>query len=190
MYKDNIHWPYYLSLESDVDNLSRYIEFSEDNYSTYSIELVRIFLSIGSEIDVVMKEICLALFPNCKASKINQYQKIIKAELPSLITESAICSKYGLSFKPWLNWDLGIKSPEWWSQHNNVKHQRSDFYSQANLRNVLESLSALYIANIYLHHIICKKNYELIFSISDTLPQLRTQLDFYRIDNPFVYIRE
>jgi len=74
----NIHWPYYLSLESDVDKLSRYIEFTEDNYSTYSVELVRIFLSICSEVDVVMKELCAITSPNSSASNIGAYKKIIK----------------------------------------------------------------------------------------------------------------
>jgi hypothetical protein len=190
LYKNNIHWPYYLSIESDVDKLSRYIEFTEDNYSTYSVELVRIFLSICSEVDVVMKEICAVISPTSTPSSINQYKDIIKTELPGLITESAISSKFGLCFQPWIKWESGKISPDWWVQHNNVKHQRNNYYYQANLRNVLEALAALYIANIYLHFVACKENSEFIFSVSDTVTQLTTQLDFYRIDNLFAYIRE
>lgn len=190
MNNKNIHWPYYLSLESDVDRLSRYIEFTEDNYSTYSAELVCIFLSIGSEVDVVMKEVCAIVSPSSVLSNIDSYKKVIKTEIPSLITESAISSKFGLYFKPWEKWEATRGNPVWWKQYNNVKHQRNDFYSQANLKNVLEALAALYIVNVYLHFVVCKEKSEFVFSLEDTITQLTTQLDFYRIGNHFAYMSE
>ena len=190
MSNKNIHWPYYLSLESDVDKLTRYIEFTEDNYSTYSVELVRLFLSICSEVDVVMKELCAIASPSSKPSNIDAYKKVIKAEIPSLITESAISSKFGFYFKPWEKWETATGNPDWWKQHNNVKHQRNNFYSQANLKNVLEALAALYIVNVYLHFVACKEHSKFVFSLGDTITQLSTQLDFYRIDNHFAYISE
>lgn len=36
-------------------------------------------------------------------------------------------------------------NPEWWVSHNNVKHHRLDSYAEANLWNVLQALSGLFI---------------------------------------------
>ena len=35
------HWNYFLVLERDLETASRYLEFTPDNYKTYSIELAR-----------------------------------------------------------------------------------------------------------------------------------------------------
>jgi len=73
-----------------------------------------------------------------------------------------------LHFKPWNKW-RSDNTPDWWRQHKNVKHQRSDFYHQANLKNVLEALAALYIVNIYLHYVASKEHSTFVFSVSDTI---------------------
>ena len=50
-----VHWNYFLAFDSDAEKLSRYIEFTTDNFEAYSIELVRLLLSAASEVDVVAK---------------------------------------------------------------------------------------------------------------------------------------
>ena len=37
-----LHWNYYLALESDLEKVARYIEFTQDNFGAYSIELAHI----------------------------------------------------------------------------------------------------------------------------------------------------
>jgi len=44
----NIHWNYYLAIENDFEKISRYIEFTEANNATFSIELARIIMSGNS----------------------------------------------------------------------------------------------------------------------------------------------
>ena len=53
-----IHWNYFLALESDLAQVSRYIEFDSNNYRTYSIELSHLLLASSSEVDVIAKGIC------------------------------------------------------------------------------------------------------------------------------------
>jgi hypothetical protein len=184
------YWPYYFALESDVDKLSRYVEFTEQNFSTYSIEMVRLYLSICSEIDVVMKEICKETLSNPKAKYIDEYRQVIKDEFNDFNNQKAFCQKFGLGFTPWQSWDKGI-SPKWWSNHNKVKHQRSEFYDKANLANVLESLAALYLTNIYLEFVKDKKlNPGFTTSIVETIPKIPVQLGLFRIDSLFAYINK
>ena len=49
-----VHWNYYIALEQDLSKVSRFIEFSEDNFETYSIELAHLLLAASSEVDVDM----------------------------------------------------------------------------------------------------------------------------------------
>lgn len=40
---DRLHWDYYLSLENDLLNCRRYVEFHDSNTKTYSTEFLQIF---------------------------------------------------------------------------------------------------------------------------------------------------
>ena len=52
------HWSYYMSLEDDLIETSRYVEICEDNFDTYSTRFTRLMLSAASEVDVVAKILC------------------------------------------------------------------------------------------------------------------------------------
>ena len=51
----------------------------------FSVELVRLYLAIGSEIDVVLKELCKKINPKSKAIKINEYKETITPEIEGFI---------------------------------------------------------------------------------------------------------
>lgn len=130
--KSLIHWNYFLALERDLETTSRYIEFIEANFETYSIELAHLLLASSSEIDVVIKGLCALIAPGEKRENIDDYRKIIKSHLPEFIDESIFINRYGISLKPWDNW-LGEVNPNWWRSYNKVKHERDIYFDQANL---------------------------------------------------------
>ena len=147
-----VHWRYFLILEEDLINLSRYIEFTDDNFSTYSTELASLLLSAGSEIDVVAKQICLKLKKNSKANNILQYGNQIAASIPSIGEFKISLPKYGLELRPWANWSVKPrKNPYWWKSYNNVKHQRHTHYKEASLKNTLNAIGGLFILVLYLY---------------------------------------
>lgn len=141
------HWNYFLALESDVGNLSRYIEFVEDNYSTYSIEIAHLLLATASEIDVVLSQLCSRIKSN-KIEGINNYREIIQGYIPEFSQVTVNISRFGLELKPWENW-LGNGNPIWWQAYNRVKHKRNNHFSDANLKNVLNAVSGLFISLIF-----------------------------------------
>jgi hypothetical protein len=144
-----IHWNYYIALENDLENISRFIEFSKKNEKTYSIELSKLLMAASSEIDVVMKMFC-SLLETREYRNIDDYRNCIINRCPDFIKEEIIISQYGLKYKPWSNWtSKNIKNPDWWKAYNNVKHQRNIFYHDANLKNVLNSMGGLLILLIY-----------------------------------------
>lgn len=146
--KSHIHWNYFLALESDLEVIARYIEFIDQNFKTYSIELAHLLLASSSEIDVIMKELCALLAPGEKAKNINNYKSIIKSKKPRFIDEPVFIHRYGMTLKPWTNWKNN-ENPTWWRSYNNIKHERDIYFNEANLKNVLNSLGALLITNIY-----------------------------------------
>ena len=99
-----LHWNYFLALESDLKHLSRYIEFSEENHKTYSLELVRLLLAAASEVDVVLKGLCKKIQPESKPRSINEYRKIVVPRFPKLCEMKMRIPRYGLEIVPWENW--------------------------------------------------------------------------------------
>jgi hypothetical protein len=137
------HWNYFLCLEDDIERLSRWIEFSPENESVYSIELARLLMTAAAEVDVVARALCKLIEPNARAESITSYQSVLMAAVPMLPQAIVELPRYGLSFQPWLNWKTPKTPPQWWSGNNKVKHHRSEHFKQANLRNVLNAVAGL-----------------------------------------------
>lgn len=153
-----LHWNYFLALESDLEDVSRFIEFSKNNFRTYSIELAHLLLASSSEVDVLAKGICKLINPRSEAKNINQYKNEIVEHFPDVHLERVFVPRYGLNFRPWSNWEKN-EPPRWWTSYNKVKHERNDHFDDANLKNTLNAMGGLLIAVFYF--------YKLKFAISD-----------------------
>jgi len=126
-----LHWNYFLALESDLRNVSRFIEFTEKNFGAYSIELAHLLLASASEVDVVCKAICKILTPEADAQSIDNYREIITNRFPDFLQEKVYISRYGRSFTPWERW-ANNQNPLWWKGYNDVKHHRNEYFEDAN----------------------------------------------------------
>lgn len=177
------YWDYYCALESDCKHISRFIEFSDHNLKTNSIELTRLLLSSCSEIDVLFKEICSELADDRKAENINDYQEIIKEKLPELINEKVNIGFNFTEIQPFAAWNEDT-TPNWWRMHNKVKHERSKYYKEANLDNALNAVSALFLTVNYYYKIILEEkiNESLTreFTFKDLTMILKSDSNFIR----------
>ena len=184
--KSLIHWNYFLALENDLEATSRYIEFIDANLKTYSIELAHLLLASSSEIDVVIKELCALIAPGEEIKNINDYKKIIKAHLPEFINESVFINRYGISLKPWDNWN-GEDNPYWWQSYNNVKHERNMYFDQANLENTIRSMGALLITNYYFYKKQFEKEQGNILEPKIVTGKLHPKSKFVQLDTKYYY---
>jgi hypothetical protein len=139
-----IYWNYFLALERDLELISRYVEFCEQNLSTYSIELTHLFLASASEVDVVAKLVCAHGAPRAPRENIDQYREVLRSTFPELPEVRIQIPRYGLSFSPWENW-AGNRNPDWWRSYNNVKHERNTYFNEATLKNALNAVGGLLI---------------------------------------------
>lgn len=144
------HWNYFLALESDVEVLSRYIEFSKDNFSAFSLELAHLLLTASSEVDVVCKILCNQVSPDNTADNIYKYREIINPSFPNIKKITVAIPRHGLELIPWKNWQSN-RTPIWWSDHNKVKHERNINFKKANLKNALNAMAGLYVLLLHFY---------------------------------------
>lgn len=148
---NKLFWKHYLILEEDFKYTQRYVELSTDNFSTFSVEYIKLLQGIGSEFDVICKEICRYYGHNDK-NCISDYASIIIPQFTNLQRENIII-KYdnSITVNPLGDWIIEPihRSPEWWRAYNNIKHDRANSFKQANLKNVLMGLASLYLIEMY-----------------------------------------
>lgn len=155
------YWRYYLMLEQRFCETTRYVELTEDNYQTYSLEYVNELQSIGSEIDVLMKILCG--FGQNERKNISDYCPKILEKYPDIIEREVNVETLDDPVIPFKGWDKkeAAKSLDWWTAYNDIKHGRVLNIRNASLKNVLDSLAALYILEMYYLKEIAKQNEEL-----------------------------
>lgn len=149
---DQLHWNQFIALESDFEDCLRYVEPHENNMHAFSTQFSILLLSACSEVDVVLREIYKLAIPKNKQKRttnINDHYDAIlalKAEDRDCMTDlENICvgiERNTLLIEPWTRWGHGYP-PSWWTAYNKVKHERSDYFDQANLVNVLFSMAGL-----------------------------------------------
>lgn len=145
-----IHWHYFIALENDISQFSRFLEIAESNFSSYSIELGRILFAAASEIDVVAKKYCQKIEPNFTADNIGNYKTIITKHYPDFNTIKVHLPRFGLTLTPWNKWRTDTQ-PLWWRAYTKVKYERHEHFAEANLKNALNAVAALYVLQIFLY---------------------------------------
>jgi hypothetical protein len=143
------YWQHFLTLEADFSATARYVEFAESNYRTHSVEYAKLLLAIGSEVDVLCKIICSKIDPAARRDNVHDYRMCLTART-AIATEEVFIRRYGLTFSPWVSW-AGGSSPGWWQSYNRVKHQRDQFFAEANLGNCANAIAGLFAAVLYCH---------------------------------------
>lgn len=139
------HLNYFGCLEDDLLELSRWVEFCPGNESVYSIELARLLMTAAAEVDVVAKALCSAIDKERRAESIHVYQDVLLQAVPMLPESLVDMPRFGMTFRPWVNWKQPKNPPDWWQGNNKVKHQRHTHFDRASLKNVLNAVAALLV---------------------------------------------
>jgi hypothetical protein len=145
------HWNYLLALDIDLVGLSRYVEFSEDNFNCFSIEMARVLLAAAAEVDVVCKQLCQQVNPASSADSINAYRPELTAAFPVIPKLKVLIPRFGLTLHPWDEWNKVNGVPFWWTAYNKVKHHRHTHYERANLKNTLNAVAGLFVGVLHLY---------------------------------------
>ncbi len=152
-----LHWDYFLLLEKDLIAISETLELNEKNYDSFGPRLAQLILATGSELDVALKSLAAVLCPQHEAATIENPNM---GHFKSMISQYA-CSQFATARVAFLRseivlipWSAIADSSDcsfiWWSNYNNIKHKRSEYYEVANLKTALELISALFVVVAYL----------------------------------------
>ncbi|WP_210151580.1 hypothetical protein [Chryseobacterium scophthalmum] len=151
------YYNYLFALEAKFQAISAFVEVDERNYQTFSTEISLIFLASCSEFEVVAKELCETFEPGFKndypRANISNIADVILRNCPTIIDHVVDVQFFDKHYLPLQGW-RSDNSPNWWSDYNSLKHNRSENYHLAHLENLLNALSALSIVN---HYYVWKK---------------------------------
>lgn len=177
------YWNYFLELEDQLLETKRYIEFSVKNKKAFSIEYLKLYQAVCSEIDVVGKEIAVSITPkfDCKHSNIKKWGFEVQKQY-GFIKDKKVSFYNEMEFQPFKDWvyekrtstdkngkrntTLAVVDDKksiipWWSSYNQVKHQRvgliigTNNFQLANQNNLLFAFSALFLMeSLYIEHLI------------------------------------
>jgi hypothetical protein len=145
------HWEYFLSIEADLSECTRYVEFHPDNYNTYSVEFARIIVAASAEFDAVAKALCKIIEPEAHPERISEYFPRINGKYPRFVDYKIHLPRFKIELQPWKDW-TATSSPDWWSKgYNKIKHDRDKYFAAASLFNALSATTALLTGIAYLY---------------------------------------
>ena len=150
------YWAYYIMLEDKFIHTLNYVELSEDNFNTHSNEYAALMQMIGGELDSFFKIYC-GFDPNA-FKRINDYYDYLMTDYPDILNQKISVRSADISpFQPFLGWDgaRAKQSLAWWAAFDNIKHSRSVNKRDANQKNVLYLLGALFLLEMkYIKNIV------------------------------------
>ena len=175
------YWNYFLELENEFANTQKYVAFDMSNKGTYSIEFLKLYQAVCSELDVLGKEILLHFEPDFKITGTTGIMHwgygITKYMRDSLSASVYFSEKTKLT--PWNKFacvkyqdaanatryklDEKCETPIWWSDYNKVKHSRTSIkdgrvnYQRANFGNLVQAFAALYILEVFYAEVLERK---------------------------------
>ena len=177
------YWEYYLELEEQFIDTKRFVAFDSANEKTFSVEYLKLFQAVCSEIDVVGKEIASSINHNFKTdnnTNIKKWGYEVQQHFPKL-KDSRVIFNDEIEMEPFKNWQYEYamakngkktlrivnnkKTMSWWNSYNKVKHQRIGLvtgtknFLLANQKNLTISFAALYLLEISYINCINKAKY-------------------------------
>jgi hypothetical protein len=134
-------------LKRDLQLLYEFIEPCPENYSTYSQRTFALLLRACTEVESNCKQILRANNLHINNVNILRYSDL---NGPMKLSEYVVCCPaidYP-DFKPFESFthtERNQRSPLWYRAYNEAKHDRANSFSSAHLKNVIESIGAVYI---------------------------------------------
>ena len=166
------YWEYYLELEEQLLETKRFVAFDKMNKKSFSIEYLKLYQAVCSEIDVVGKEIAVSINPDFKIDNRTNVKKWgYEVQQKFKLKDYVILFDEREQLQPFINWEyekytvrmkkgekrqeLRIKDSKesitWWRNYNNIKHRRiglvegTNNFQLANQQNLILAFSALFL---------------------------------------------
>lgn len=139
------YWQYYLVLEEKFRNTLNYVELDQRNSSSFSNEYALLLQSIGAELDNFFKVYCGYL--SSERRTINDYCTFVLSDYPDIVNQKVLIPERDIELQPYRGWNASQPSQSliFWDSFCKIKHGRYANIEEANQKNVLNMLAALYL---------------------------------------------
>lgn len=196
----NLFFPIYLQLERELTELSYFITFDYKQLKVYSTKIADMLLRTVSEIENISKELCkkenIKFYDSKKHVRpvvyFNEYfQKLeeyygLSTRLVNFTFDNCNDNIFDSKLMPFKkDYSIKLKGKEkstwsWYNAYNKIKHDRIKNFKQANLENLIYSLSALFLLNIYyMDKVFVEKE---IYNFNNITNQIKSFSDLFKID--------
>lgn len=164
----NMFWPIYMRLEQEFKELSYYITIDKNQLKTYSIKIADLILRASAECENIACELCKKegiKFVDSKGHirkvvNFNEYiealNKIYNLQWKNVnpIYENISNNAFDMKLTPFVKHKIKVNGKEkevipWYNAYNKIKHDRIKNYRKANMENLILTLGALFLLNIY-----------------------------------------
>ncbi|WP_316768044.1 hypothetical protein [Pedobacter frigiditerrae] len=154
----NLYWPVYKNIEYEFENLTYSIQIDDAQLKVYSSKIGDLILRSSIEIEAITKSIYKReigeynhnfKFDADGLQKLNNLYYLCEKEV---ILTSPSCFVSSNIIKPFLKNVKRTGSDKltfsWNNAYQNIKHNRSEFISEASIGNLIEIIAALYVLNL------------------------------------------
>ena len=125
----------------DFERLFEYVEPHSSNEKVFSHRIYELLLRTCTEVESCCKGILVA--NGHVARNMNDYKKIEQAShLSGYTVQYSNWLPMAYFAQPYASWATGAQLP-WYEAYNDVKHNRSQNFHLANLKNLLDAISGL-----------------------------------------------
>lgn len=131
------------------DEIANFVELDEINMNTYSHKIRELLILSCTEVEYLMKKLLIDNNYSTTRRYLNTIDYYNCKEILKLDGYSVELKKYKdlKVFKPFSNWSEGATTETlpWYAAYNAVKHDRGGNFTQANLKNLMDSIAAIHI---------------------------------------------
>lgn len=125
----------------DFERLFEYIEPHTNNVNVFSHRIYELLLRTCTEVESCCKGILVA--NGHTANKMNDYKRLEQViHLSQYSVQYSNWLPFAYSTQPFASWSTGGSLP-WYQAYNDVKHNRSQNFQYASLKNLLDSICGL-----------------------------------------------
>ena len=141
------YWRMFIILEKELVEALDYVELGIGNFSTTSIIFSKLLLSIGAEVDNVLREYSGLT----ERSSIEFYYNFIIGKHPAIVDQKVKIKDTIIDLKPYDGWNGNqpSQSLNFWQKYNELKHDRVLNAGNASLETVLNALAGLFTIELY-----------------------------------------
>lgn len=165
----NLYWSIFKNLEKEVISLSEFVHFDDNQLSIYSVKIAELLIRCSVEIESISKDLYFRLGGTIPTDRDLYFDTDCLQLLEDnwlLSKKKVILAASNFYFQNDSNRVLtplnkanrrGKSGADWKKAYQAVKHNRVDNLNKGNINNIIRSLAALYILNIYFK----EENYDL-----------------------------